>query len=84
MAAELKTRPADLTLLAKKYGSPLPKQKLLEFVDGRSMPRAHGSAEMPVWGENLLGRVPPGPATEAHKRASLLVILDWIESLQAK
>lgn len=82
MAAELKTPPSDLTRLAKRYGAPLPRERLLDLVDGRSMPRAHGSEAMPVWGRKLLEDVPPGAGKEAYKRGTILVILDWIEAIQ--
>jgi mono/diheme cytochrome c family protein len=83
MAGELKLRPTDLTQLSKRLGSPLPKQKLLEMVDGRDMPRSHGISTMPVWGEQLLRETPPGAGKEAHKRGTMLVIVDWIEAIQA-
>lgn len=83
MAAELKLPPTDLTLLSKQLGSPLPKQKLIEMIDGREMPRSHGLSTMPVWGEQLLREAPPSAGKEAHKRGTILVIADWIEAIQA-
>jgi hypothetical protein len=82
MAEELKKQPADLTKLGQKYGRPLPKPKLVEFIDGRNMVRSHGSAAMPVWGKKLIESVPPGSATEAYKRSTIQVILDWLETIQ--
>ena len=71
-------------MLDKKYGTPLPKPKLLEFIDGREMVRAHGTANMPVWGEQLVPNVPPTTNTEFFKRGTIIVILDYIETLQIK
>ena len=53
VAKTLVTRPANLRKLGDKYGMPLPAHKIAEFIDGRDTPRAHGSHEMPVWGEKL-------------------------------
>ena len=82
VARELKQKPADLTRLGQKFGTPLPRPQLVELIDGREMVRAHGSREMPVWGKRLIENVPPGPGTEAWKRGTLLSILEWIESVQ--
>jgi len=84
VAAEMKVSPTDLRMLGKKYGTPLPKPKLLEFIDGREMVRAHGTANMPVWGEQLVPNVPPTTNTEFFKRGTIIVILDYIGTLQIK
>ena len=47
------TPPANLRKLGDKYGMPLPAHQIAELIDGRDTPRAHGSHEMPVWGEQL-------------------------------
>jgi mono/diheme cytochrome c family protein len=84
LAEELKKAPPDLTQLGKKYGMPLPKPKLIEFVDGREMVRSHGTAEMPVWGKALRGGIPPSAGSEAHTRGTIFVILEWLDTIQAK
>ena len=53
VAKSLARPPANLRLLADKYGSPLPAAKLADFIDGRDAVRAHGTSDMPVWGEQL-------------------------------
>jgi mono/diheme cytochrome c family protein len=50
MASFLKTRPSDLTSLAKRHGGKFPNEyvrSVLEFGPG---PSAHGSSDMPTWG----------------------------------
>lgn len=42
--------PPALTSLRKKFGNPL-STRLVAFVSGPSMPRAHGTNDMPVWGK---------------------------------
>ncbi len=53
VAKSLARPPANLRLLADKYGLPLPAARIAEFIDGRDASRAHGTADMPVWGEKL-------------------------------
>jgi hypothetical protein len=49
-AAMLKTKPADLTLLAKKNHGVFPVSRVYQLVDGRETARNHLSDEMPIWG----------------------------------
>lgn len=50
-AATLKTKPADLTMLAKNNGGKFPAKQIQKFISGDDpSPVAHGSREMPVWG----------------------------------
>jgi mono/diheme cytochrome c family protein len=53
VAKSLATPPANLRKLGDKYGMPLPAHRIAEVIDGRDTARAHGSHEMPVWGEKL-------------------------------
>jgi mono/diheme cytochrome c family protein len=53
VAKSLATPPANLRKLGDKYGMPLPAHRIAELIDGRDTARAHGSHEMPVWGEKL-------------------------------
>jgi mono/diheme cytochrome c family protein len=50
---ELKTHPADLTVLAKKNNGVFPYKALTEVIDGRKAFKAHGTREMPIWGDQL-------------------------------
>ena len=54
VAMSLKEKPADLTQIAKKNGGEFPLQETYQMVDGRKAVSAHGSREMPVWGEELI------------------------------
>jgi mono/diheme cytochrome c family protein len=47
----LKTKPADLTILAKGNGGKFPAQRVQKFISGDDPSLlSHGSREMPVWG----------------------------------
>ena len=50
LSAELKSPPADLTILAKRNGGVLPVNAIYEVIDERKSVKAHGTREMPIWG----------------------------------
>jgi mono/diheme cytochrome c family protein len=51
VASALKTKPADLTVLAKNYGGKFPTERIWKFIaDDDPKLASHGSREMPVWG----------------------------------
>jgi hypothetical protein len=49
VASELVTRPPSLKQIGKRQGG-FDAEKIYGVIDGREMPRAHGTPEMPVWG----------------------------------
>ena len=51
VAPALKTKPADLTALAKNNGGKFPSERVSKFISGDEPSLvAHGSREMPIWG----------------------------------
>jgi mono/diheme cytochrome c family protein len=53
VAPVLRRSPSDLRRLAGRYGEPLVADGLARYIDGREQVAAHGSREMPVWGERF-------------------------------
>jgi len=50
-AAALKTKPANLTVLAKDNGGKFPTEQVQKFISGDDpATQSHGSREMPIWG----------------------------------
>jgi mono/diheme cytochrome c family protein len=50
-ASSLKTKPADLTVLAKNNGGRFPVERVKKFISGDDPTlTSHGSREMPIWG----------------------------------
>ncbi|HME72945.1 MAG TPA: cytochrome c [Myxococcota bacterium] len=82
VAPVLSPRPTDLAKLAQRYGTPLPKPAISEFIDGRREIRAHGSSDMPVWGRVLTEPFPPSVSEGARVRGDLMLILDYLETVQ--
>jgi hypothetical protein len=82
LAAEaLKVPPTDLTMLAKKYGGKYPSDHVANAISGDLRLSAHGSKEMPVWGD-LFWDMSEGHGSEVQLRVTNLN--KYIESLQAK
>ena len=80
-ASALKVPPADLTTLAAKNGGKYPSLKVSAIIRGEEVPAAHGSKEMPIWG-NLFWNMSGGHEAEVQQRVANLN--KYIESLQKK
>jgi len=50
VAPTLKTKPADLTVIAKNSGGKFPSARVLKIISGDEVLASHGSREMPIWG----------------------------------
>jgi hypothetical protein len=78
-------RPPDLTRLWKRYGTPLDRERLVEYIDGRWLVGAHDPREMPVWGSEFFEDAPPmAPGLEGMKRHLIGVLADYLETLQTE
>lgn len=81
MAALLVTRPADLTLLAKRTNGKFPKEyvrSVLEFGPG---PTSHGTSEMPAWGPIFRYY---DKQNEKAVQQRIKNLCDYLESLQER
>jgi len=77
-------RPSDLTQLAKKNKGEFPFMRVLRIIDGRETLRAHGDPDMPVWGEIFAMEAPGSLQKEATIRGKVLLITEYLESIQEK
>src|SRR5262245_4325638 len=50
VAMELRTTPPSLRKLAARRNGVFDVNEIVKIIDGRDMPRAHGTPEMPIWG----------------------------------
>jgi len=82
VASALLTPPADLTQIAKRRGGEFQAADIAAYIDGRSDVRAHGSRDMPVWGERFSEQVGGGSLGEEVVRGNLLVLIQYLQSLQ--
>jgi len=86
LSAVLKKAPPDLTVLAKKNNGVLPVATVDEIIDGRKSVAAHGSREMPVWGERFKRPfIYFSPAlVEASVHTRILALVDYLNRIQEK
>lgn len=79
----MQPRPSDLTQLAAGHGGTFPTLQVRETIDGRKQPQAHGSTEMPVWGE-VLAHEKAMAQPDAHVRGQVQAIVQYLSTIQAK
>jgi mono/diheme cytochrome c family protein len=79
-AEELRRRPADLTQFAKQNGGVFNGARMHSIVDGRAV-KAHGTLEMPVWGDAFKWR--EGLPEEAIK-ARIEALVRYLETIQER
>ncbi|MFZ0481371.1 MAG: c-type cytochrome [Terriglobales bacterium] len=80
-AEALKVPPSDLSALAKNNGGKYPALKVAAIIRGEEVLAAHGSKDMPIWG-NLFWTMSGGHEAEVQQRVANLN--KYIESLQKK
>ena len=66
VSAALRVPPPDLTVLAKKNNGVFPFSSVYEIIDGRKAVIAHGTRDMPIWGD----RYAPEPSKALIPRPS--------------
>lgn len=71
--------PPPLRKLRAKFGHPLG-TRFVAYVSGTTMPRSHGTSDMPVWGSNLTE--PDGSDAEAV--GLIWRIADYLQSIQTR
>ncbi len=94
VSKELKTRPTDLTVLAKKNNGVFPVNKVHQIIDGRDSLSSHGTRDMPIWGYRF---VPPQHFTlkkaddyiylppdspEALVQGRIIAVIDYLNRIQ--
>lgn len=81
VAAALKEPPSDLTLLAKANHGKFPETHIIAVMRFGTEVQAHGSVEMPVWGQ-IFGQMSKTNPQEKDLRAANLS--HYLETLQVK
>lgn len=87
VAKYLKVPPSDLTGIRARHEGEFPRDEIAATIDGRSAVKAHGSREMPVWGDvfqSPLSETERGPAEEGEVRAQRKIdeLVLFLESIQ--
>lgn len=81
-AVALRTPPADLTRIALRRGGRFPDGEIAKFIDGRFAPAAHGSREMPIWGNRLGAEIPESDVAESVARGKIASLVEFLKSIQ--
>jgi mono/diheme cytochrome c family protein len=91
VAVELKTTPPSLRQLATRRNGVFDVNEVVQIIDGRGMPRAHGTPEMPIWG-SLFRYVAEASGiltsdiedSEKDAQKHILAIAKYLQSIQEK
>lgn len=98
VSEQLKISPADLTILTKNNNGVFPTNAVYETIYGSKTIAAHGTREMPIWGErfNPIMNVPHivdptydalDPSRELREavvRTRILAVIDYLNRIQQK
>ena len=83
VASQLTIRPTNLTTLAQRHAGVFPREYVVNVLSDQRRVRAHGTNEMPVWGQRLAPAESPAAAAGQLEQARLITALtDYVESLQ--
>lgn len=83
-AEYLKAPPPDLTTIAMRRGGTFPETEVAQIIDGRKPMAAHGTAEMPIWGQRFVDAAPSGQGTQASARGQIILLVAYLRSIQQK
>jgi len=81
VAASLKTKPANLRLIARRRNGSFSHDEIGEYIDGRKAPLAHGTREMPVWGDSL-ATAAPEPEREQRRKQRIEEVVAYLKTIQ--
>jgi mono/diheme cytochrome c family protein len=82
VAGSLNKPPADLTRIAARRGGHFPQGEIAKFIDGRFAVTAHGTREMPVWGDLLAADVPDPDLSDQIVRGKIVTLVEYLKSIQ--
>jgi mono/diheme cytochrome c family protein len=82
VAADLKVKVTDLTLLQKGNKGLFPLARVMTSIDGSRRVRGHGSPTMPVWGEIFEKEIEPGKYPVLTSLLKTKIIAEYVATLQ--
>ncbi len=81
VAEALVVRPTNLTLLRSINEGVFPADRLVAYIDGREDVQAHGTRQMPVWG-NIWDEVDGRKVAEEEVQQRINQLVEYIRSIQ--
>jgi mono/diheme cytochrome c family protein len=88
IAGLLLVGPPDLTSIRKRHGGNFPASWVYRVVDGRNQVRAHGSKEMPIWGDRYRAEalrglpLPLNAGADAVVHGRILSLVFYLDLIQ--
>jgi mono/diheme cytochrome c family protein len=79
-AAALKSSPPDLTQISRRNEGRFPEERMMRMLTGQETVTAHGSQDMPVWGNVFNNMSNNLEMTQARLHG----LMQYIEDMQAK
>lgn len=80
VATHLSVTPADLTQIARRNDGEFPREWVFKRIDGREKVGAHGTSEMPVWGDALSKT--HGGLSQDRVQQRIADLVAYLESIQ--
>ncbi len=84
LAPLLATPTPDLTQIASRRRAEFPALEVAEWIDGRRGGGAHGTREMPIWGDQLGRNLPAAPGRQAAIRGEVQLLVAYLRSIQVE
>jgi hypothetical protein len=84
----LLVKPPDLTTIAKRHDGEFPASWVYRVIDGRNDMRAHGSMEMPIWGDRYRAEaldglpLPLSVSADAIVHGRILSLVFYLDLIQ--
>lgn len=82
VAESLRTPPPDLTRIAERNDGAFSGDDVASRIDGRQEVAAHGTSEMPVWGDGLAWQVSDAAVREERIARSVDLLVQYLKSIQ--
>jgi len=82
VAGSLKVKAPDLTRIARRRDGHFPDETITQIIDGREPRTAHGTRDMPVWGQEFYGMSGDDPARRARSDELIARMVDYLRSIQ--
>lgn len=90
VASQMSVRMPNLTQLAGNNRGVFPFDRVYQVIDGREEIKAHGTRDMPVWGQafrrqsSVYFQNYPAQDQESNARSRILALTEYLYRLQAK
>ncbi|HKV10340.1 MAG TPA: c-type cytochrome [Thermoanaerobaculia bacterium] len=83
VASLLKVPPPDLTTIRARNSGTFPEERVIAMMDGREEVAAHGSRDMPIWGQ-VFQEDPanPGVVKPEAAQAKIKDLVEFLKSIQ--